>query len=330
MPPFIGPIIFGDTSEDLADHAHGDADVLTVDSSEYPVLYLAAVGDARSLLDHAIGGNDTVTVSGFLAGEAVGDALLITDHARGGDDVVVSLLSRAGLALGDAETIAGHGSGGNDQCAGSLVYGDAFTITDQGQGGDDTIAIQEIDQGAVGYGDAGTMSGHSRGGDDLLSAANAGYGQVLYGDAQTLTGLAHGGDDTLVAPLAPSFFGPTTSMFGDGSTLADHARGGDDVLISGHGDDVMWGDAAVVGPRATTGADRFVFAQQNGHDQIMDFQLGKDHIELDGFGFSGFEELAANFQTTSEGVLISFDADADILVRNVSVNQLHSADFILT
>ena len=81
------------------------------------------------------------------------------------------------------------------------------------------------------------------------------------------------------------------------------------------------------GPNATTGADLFVFHPLNGHDQIMDFEPGKDRIELDGFGLTGFQDLASHLQTTPDGVLISLDA-ANILVRHVTVAQLGAGDFV--
>lgn len=313
-------VVYGDTSGDLADHAQGADDVV---DQEGGTRFLIVVGDADALTGHAVGGNDTVTADARFA-EALGDAFTITDHARGGDDVVTADSPGSNFAIGDAETISGHGSGGNDRVftGEGASIGDALLITDHGRGGDDTISISG--ESAVAYGDAETMSGYAKGGDDMITAHN--YGFTEYGDAEVLKDHAQGGNDTLVG-LSLGF---PSKMYGDGQTLADYAKAGDDVLISGSGDQLMWGDAEVVGPHATRGVNRFVFAPQNGHDQIMDFQPGKDHIELDGFGFSGFQALAAHFQATPDGVLISFDTDDDILVRNVGVNQLHAADFILT
>lgn len=317
-------ITYGETSGSLSGHARGSADILTITGSG-DILSIVAVGDANSLSQHAIGGNDTVTASAFFA-EAVGDALTITGHARGGDDMVSAAAPGPATAIGDAETISGHGWGGNDQIlASGFGYGDAYLITDHGHGGNDTITNFSGDSAGLSFGDAATMSGSARGGDDLLVAH--GFDATLYGDAQILTGHARGGNDTLVSSSPAS---ATAILYGDGQTLAGHAHAGDDVLISGPSDDQMWGDAAVVGPHATRGVNRFVFAPQNGHDQIMDFQPAKDHIELDGFGFGSFQALAKLFHTTPDGVLISFDANDDILVRNVSVNQLHPGEFILT
>lgn len=320
-------ITYGDTSASLGDRARGGGDSF-IATGGGDVMGVTAVGDANSLLGQAIGGNDTVTASAFFA-EAVGDAFTITGRARGGDDVVSAAAPGPATAIGDAETISGQGWGGDDQVlASGLGYGDAYLITDHGHGGDDTITNFSGDYAGLSFGDAATMRGCARGGDDLLVAH--GFGATIYGDAETLTDRAQGGDDTLTAPSStPSF--ATSLLFGDGQTLDGRARGGDDVLISGaRSADQMWGDAAVVGPQATRGVDRFVFGPQNGHDQIMDFQPGVDRIELDGLALGGFQALTEHFQTTPDGVLISFNADDDILVRNIGANQLHAADFILT
>jgi hypothetical protein len=171
------------------------------------------------------------------------------------------------------------------------------------------------------YGDGETMSGHAVGGNDTVTAHTA------YGDAQSLTDYAQGGDDLVAGRIDyPNF---QSALYGDGAELLGHATGGDDTIVgTTSAPDLMWGDAATVAATATTGADLFVFQPDNNHDQIMDFEPGKDRIELDGFGFSGFADLASHFQTTADGVLISFDADNDVLVRGVTVAQLTAGDFV--
>ena len=58
----------------------------------------------------------------------------------------------------------------------------------------------------------------------------------------------------------------------------------------------------------------------------MDFQPGKDHIELQGFSFNGFSDLASHVQDTSQGALITFDANDSVLV--MGVHQLNPGDFL--
>jgi Ca2+-binding RTX toxin-like protein len=123
-------------------------------------------------------------------------------------------------------------------------------------------------------------------------------------------------------------------MYGDSLELLDHAKGGNDTLISGPGNDQMWGDAATVAP---TGADTFVFSLARinapspaiGHDQIMDFQPGQDHIELQGFSqVTNFDQVASHTTDTAQGSLITIDANNSILVTND--HNLTSGDFFFT
>ena len=61
------------------------------------------------------------------------------------------------------------------------------------------------------------------------------------------------------------------------------ASGGGNTLTAGQGsNDTMWGGAAVVSPTATIRANTFIFNQGIGHDTIMDFRSGMDHIDLEG------------------------------------------------
>ena len=39
----------------------------------------------------------------------------------------------------------------------------------------------------------------------------------------------------------------------------------------------------------------------------MDFQPHKDHVELKGFGFATFDDIASHVQYTPDGALIAFD-----------------------
>jgi len=326
---FTNPV-YGDSDEPLGDHVRAGNQTLTLIASTPPAQ--TPVGDAPTLESHAIGGDDTVTAGSPGLSVAVGDADLITDHARAGDDVVTAGASGEARAYGDAATLSGHAFGGDDSVTANsdfaaFAYGDAGVMTDFAHGGDDTLTGHSFHAATVQFGDAETMSGHSHGGDDMLIAQPR--ASTLYGDAKLLSDGAIGGDDTLVG--ASAFDQAFTVMYGDGEQLLGHAQGGDDVLVGGTtSNDTMWGDAATVGPQAGTGSDRFVFAPQTGHDQIMDFQPGKDHIELDGFGFNGFADLASHFEETADGVLIGFDGNDDILLRGVTKAQLSASDFILT
>jgi Ca2+-binding RTX toxin-like protein len=87
----------------------------------------------------------------------------------------------------------------------------------------------------------------------------------------------------------------------------------------------MWGGAATVSPHALIRANTFVFNQGIGHDTIMDFRSGVDHIDLEGFGLSSFQQLEPLFQTTANGLDIVFSSASSILLHGVS--QVAAGDF---
>src|SRR3982750_973647 len=145
------------------------------------------------------------------------------------------------------------------------------------------------------------MTAQAQGGNDSLSAPITGlYGPpvsiAMYGDGKTIDGQVICGSDTFSGTsvlLSDYSENPITLLlYGDGESLGGHSQGGDDVLIGGREVDLMWGDAATVAATAGTGADRFALSPLNGHDEIMDYQPGKDVIALTGFGFANFQDLS--------------------------------------
>ena len=94
----------------------------------------------------------------------------------------------------------------------------------------------------------------------------------------------------------------------------------------------MAGDAAdFLGFTGVRGTDRFVFAQDSGQDVIVDFQPGKDVIQISrGYGFDNFAELQGR---------ISDDADGDAIIHlkgtvaqiglfEIATAELQSGDFV--
>ena len=246
--------------------------------------------------------------------------------------------------VGDAGTLEDRSQGGDDLFrpaanAGLELIGDADLMTDRAVGGDDTVEGARGNRNSL-YGDAVTMTGRATGGDDVLESPGA-FGifvsvrSDLYGDAHTLADRARGGDDVLLG--ARGFQGSISRLFGDGHELRDHAAGGNDTLESaGYRSDEMWGDAYTVGPDATTGADTFVFAPDNGRDTIHDFEPGKDRIDLTAFAGTGldtFEELSNQIRTQPDGSLVILDLGGIPSTGNsivvAGVQNLNAGDFIL-
>ncbi|SNZ20117.1 hypothetical protein SAMN06265368_3219, partial [Cohaesibacter gelatinilyticus] len=79
------------------------------------------------------------------------------------------------------------------------------------------------------------------------------------------------------------------------------------------------------------GDDIFIFATGDGDDTVMDFVAGAgsdDVIELSGIaGFSSFAEVLAVASDQGSDTLITLDADNSILLKDVSVSDLHQDDF---
>lgn len=78
---------------------------------------------------------------------------------------------------------------------------------------------------------------------------------------------------------------------GDGR-MSDNAVGGDDVIIAGvNSNNQIWGDGERTGSDTVGGNDLFVFAPGIAQNRIMDFEQGKDHIDLTAFAAQGVHDL---------------------------------------
>jgi hypothetical protein len=328
MATIYNPITYGVTANDVGGHVREAPQAITL---SLPATDVTLVGDSHSLFDHASGGANTLQLNTQNSALLVGDALSLTDHAQGGHNTLSLFALLNGEIIGDAVTMGGHSIGGYNtiHISGGLsqatAIGDAETLNGYAQGGHNNILATGNRTAIVLMGDAMTMTDHAQGGHNTLTGAEAGF---MYGDAQVISGYAQGGHNTLIdaTKIGDQIEFPTV-MYGDGLQLLGHASGGFNTLVSGFDADIMWGTAPTVSPLATTGPDTFVFSPPNGHDQIMDFRPSEDVIQLDGFGFTSFADLSSHFEPTPNGVLISFDAQDDILLHGVTANQLTAADF---
>ena len=103
---------------------------------------------------------------------------------------------------------------------------------------------------------------------------------------------------------------------------------GNDTLNSTSANDTLTGGA---------GSDTFVFAQNFGHDTIVDFRPGQDHIDLTALSAvvnaSNFNTwFSANVTTSPTNyvdTLITLDSADNITLHNVAVANLHATDFII-
>ena len=98
-----------------------------------------------------------------------------------------------------------------------------------------------------------------------------------------------------------------------------HGGRGNDVINGGAGRDVLAGNA---------GHDTFVFAEGSQVDQIVDFENGRDKIDLRDFGFANFAAMS-HFISGANGVsTIDLGSGDRIELVGVSMAKLDATDFI--
>ncbi|WP_425080816.1 fasciclin domain-containing protein [Ruegeria arenilitoris] len=144
---------------------------------------------------------------------------------------------------------------------------------------------------------------HGGGGNDVIGAGR-GKDIVLGGD----------GNDTIF-----------------GGRGMDILRGddGNDKIFGGRGKDLIDGgadDDFLVGGR---GRDTFFFEEGDGEDTILDFEIGKDKIDLSGYdGIDSFEDIEDHIESGFFRTTIELGDGDSIDLLGVGNGQLSESDFI--
>ncbi|CUH82620.1 calcium-binding protein [Tropicibacter naphthalenivorans] len=205
------------------------------------------------------------------------------------------------------------GLGGND-----TLNGGSGNDTIKGGREDDLINAGAGDDSVVGQRNRDTIDGGT--GNDTIKGG--GGGDALFGDSGhdflkggTKADLIEGGADN--DTLAGNRHDDTL----DGGAGADLLNGGgdNDSLIGGSGDDTIKGG---------DGADVFVFASGHDRDQIEDFEIGIDTLQLDS-GLTGGQsaaQIAAGAQVIADGLLLDFGGGDEILLAGLTSASGLSAD----
>lgn len=288
-----------------------------------------AQGDTLTGIEYVLGSafHDTLT------GDAGSNALL----GGAGDD---ALRGNGGADFLDGG--AGENTAYYDTSAGPIIIILAANIGLAADAqGDVLINIQDVvgsDYGDVLIGDAGANKLYGGAGNDWLIGGSghdlldggagqntAWYDTSLAGVQVNLaTGTGAGGDaegDLLVniQNVVGSNFGDV--LVGDGNNNTINGAGGADVLSGGGGNDM------------------FAFTPGSGQDVITDFtphvggggNSNADVISLSGYGQFGVVDFASaqtHFSQVGSDVVISLSATDAITLKNVTLAQLHDADFL--
>ncbi len=274
----------------IATDAHGATtyDTVTINIAPPAEPIEGTVGN-----DDLTGTNDAEALFGFDGDDTI--------TARRGDDTVDA-------GAGNDSVM---GLGGNDSLTGGLG---ADTI----RGGRENDWIEGGDGSDALYGQRNRDTVIGGEGDDIVNGG--GGADVVVGDAgndyirggthrDTMTGGE--GSDTLIGNRHDDLL--------DGGFGNDTLNGGgdNDTLAGGEGDDWMRGGA---------GADTFYFGSFYGHDVIDDYNGAEDILRFDEVftdGGGSVNDILANTEVTSEGLVIHFGDEASVLLVGVtSVDQL--------
>ncbi len=292
----------------------------------------------------ALGGND------FMTGGDGADVLFGND----GDDRIFAGAGDTGADIfvgGAGNDIIGAGAGddvlvGNGH-VGAAVFG---LVTDDGSNtmfggeGNDAIAIGGYNNAGVDFGlgvaGAGNFNGavggtaYSGAGDDEVWGSLSG-GDTIGGGAGDDIINSLGGDDVIYGAAGADiidggvgndiiFAGDDDdAIIGDAGDDIIYNGNGNDVVNGGAGKDTLWGSAGDDDLTGGADADVFAFVEGNGTDQILDFAVGVDMIDLS--NVTGISSISDMISSTSGGITTYFYSDDDSFSVNVPVT---NADFM--
>ena len=315
------PRIIGQNGNDLIEGDIGD-DVL-IGAGGFDTIIGGVGNDAISgglNADELVGGtgNDVIT------GERGADLI----YGDGGDDFI----------WGGEGTDQIRGGGGNDYLDAGFnsgrrkeeVYGGDGNDTILGGGGFDRLiggsGDDLIDGGRNAdliFGDDGgdTINGE-HGTDRILGGAGE---DLIYGGEGSDALLGQAGNDLMWGGEGNDRFrGGRANDYIDGEDGNDILRGnlGFDTLIGGHGDDTLIGGL---------NADRFVFADDHGHDRVIGFNTNNQREVLDFTDLSTFtitSDVFVQAVQMGEDVVITTGVDSSITLAEVDIADLDGTDFI--
>ena len=250
-----------------------------------------------------------------------------TDQIRltgttGADSITGS--SQADTIFGGDGADVLHGGDGNDffsyQASTHVSPGE---IIDGGAGGQDTIGVSsdapyDFSLASI-TGIEQLFFASGLGGSALFSAPQLSAGEI----SRVLS--SPGADTVTVTGSAVDLSGVQFFNW----TIADHINlngtAGNDTFIGSNQADTMTGGG---------GADTFIFQRDAvgqvalGHDTIVDFAQGQDHVEIDASMFNGFADVQAHLAQVGADAVITFDAGNSITLHNVTAANLAASDFV--
>ncbi|MCV6577012.1 MAG: hypothetical protein OIF58_14900 [Cohaesibacter sp.] len=236
---------------------------------------------------------------------------------QNGDDIVIDIDAKNSLTLSDVEL--------------ADLHEDDFEfprISIVGMDNDETLSgtsvkdhIRALDGNDMLIGGAGA---------DILDGGD-GWDTAVYWDAASGVRVNLSDDSKNTGIAAGDSFVNIEAVIG--SSYDDTITGDDgwNGLYGGEGDDVLNGKDGNDNIEGGEGDDVFIFAAGDDDDVIEDFSAGSgsdDVIELSGIsGFDSFADVLAVASDQGADTFIRLDDDDSILLKDVSVSDLHQDDF---
>lgn len=161
-------------------------------------------------------------------------------------------------------------------------------------------------------------------GNDLVYGAS---GNDLIG-ARDGSDTVHGGggDDTIFGGASDH----SDQVFGEGGNDQLFSGAGNDTVSGGSGNDVLYDGAGNDHYTGGDGADTFVFASNNGSDQITDFSVEEDALDLSALSssFAAIADVQAVTISQSNGVSIALGSGNSLFLEGLAEEDLEDINFI--
>ncbi len=301
--------LFGDEGDDFLQGGSGD-DFLSGGLGND----VASGGDGNDKIFAGAGdmGNDT-----FIGG--AGDDLI---GGNAGNDLIIG----GGMESGKARQLWVEDDPGNSDGSDTLFGADG-NDTIIGGGWIDGIVTDvdgvftPLEQAFSGNGNDVLWAGL---GNDLVYGAS---GNDLIG-ARDGNDTVHGGggDDTIFGGASDH----SDQIFGEGGNDQLFSGAGNDTVSGGSGNDLLYDGAGNDHYTGGDGADTFVFASNNGSDQITDFSVVEDALDLSALSssFAAIADVQAVTTSQSNGVSIALGSGNSLFLEGLAEEDLEDINFI--
>jgi Ca2+-binding RTX toxin-like protein len=285
------------------------------------------------------------TVSGSVAGMELGqkgfvlkNSGLITTDALDGDAIHINSSSARGMIINE--------QGGTINGVVDAVNGGPITFVNRGTIADVANVNIEV---YLGYGDdrfvnRGTLDGAAflGAGNDVADLRNGSTTGVVSGGVGNDTYIVNQNDgqayeyagegiDTLKTSVsfAATQAGEMEKFVAIGtSNITIVANDLDNTIIGNRGRNLLDGGAGDDVFRGGKGADIFNFGTGDDSDRVMDFENGKDRIDVSGWdNIDDFTDIKAIATVSGDDLVFAF-GNEDITIRNMKMSELDAGDFI--